>query len=108
MFTDKTKNEIEDKILSYCEGKTHVEFNINDINDMINDIESVVKNNAALGSVSQRSELLKLECKEVPFDDYLEKYFTAPTTELIYRKKFNGGQITEKEIIKVYKRAYKL
>lgn len=58
MFTDKVKNEIEDKILSYCEGITHVEFNINDIGKMINDIENVVKNNDLLHNVSNQRELL--------------------------------------------------
>ena len=51
MFTDKIKNEIENKILSYCEGVTHVEFNINDIGKMVTEIESVVKNNVVLDGV---------------------------------------------------------
>lgn len=44
MFTDETKNKIEDAILSYCEGITHVEFDINDMSKMIEDIENVVIN----------------------------------------------------------------
>ena len=43
MFTDETRNKIEDAILNYCEGKTHVEFNINDMDKIINEIEVVVK-----------------------------------------------------------------
>ena len=41
-FTDRTKNEIETAILNYCEGITHVEFNINDMSKIIADIEIVV------------------------------------------------------------------
>ena len=71
------------------------------------ELETAVKK-CYIPLVSQRSELLKLECKEVPFDGYLKKYFKAPTTELIYRKKYDGKQMTEKEIIRMYKKAFKL
>lgn len=43
MFTDEVKAEIKNTILSYCEGVVHIEFNVNDLDKMINDIESIIK-----------------------------------------------------------------
>ena len=72
-------------------------------------LERKVKNNVDLADVSQRSELLKLEDKEIPFDEWLNKYFKSnPTTELIYRQKNNNREFTERELIKMYKQAYQL
>lgn len=68
-----------------------------------------VKNNSFISDVSQRSELLKLEDKNTPFDTWLDKYFKpSPTTELIYRQKNNNVEFTEKELIRKYKQAYQL
>lgn len=55
--------------------------------------------------VSQRSELLKAEDKDVPFDDYIERFFKKPKMELIYRSKRNNSMMTESQLIKYYKRA---
>ena len=61
-----------------------------------------------LSHVSQRSELLKAEDSERSFDEYLEKYFKEPKVELIYRSLHDGKEMTEKEIIRMYKQAYRL
>ena len=58
-----------------------------------------------LTSVSQRSKLLKAEDKDVPFDDYIQKYFEEPKVELTYKSKRNKNVMTETELIKYYKRA---
>lgn len=61
----------------------------------------------ALFNVSQRSKLLKAESPERSFNQYLAKYFEVePTTELIYRQKFNGKRMAEKDIIKMYLQAH--
>ena len=59
----------------------------------------------ALYSVSQRSKLLKVEDKDVPFDDYVKRFFKVPKMELIYRGKRNNSMMTESQLIKYYKRA---
>ena len=55
--------------------------------------------------VSQRSKLLKVEDKDIPFDDYVKRFFKEPKIELIYISKKNGNMMTEKQLIKYYKRA---
>lgn len=55
--------------------------------------------------VSQRSKLLKAEDKDVPFDDYIKRFFKKPKMELIYRSKRNNNMMTESQLIKYYKRA---
>lgn len=54
---------------------------------------------------SQRSKLLNVENKDVPFDDYVKRFFKEPKMELIYRSKKNGGMMTERQLINFYKRA---
>lgn len=66
------------------------------------------KQECFLGDVSQRSELLKEECKDFSFDMYLYKYYNEPTIELVYERKHNGIKETEIDIIEHYKRAYRL
>lgn len=79
-----------------------------DNKEMIEEIEAYVKKREEqlhIPFVSQRSELLKVEDKDVPFDYYVKKYFKEPKMELIYRSKKNGGMMTEKQLINYYKRA---
>jgi len=59
----------------------------------------------SLHVVSQRSELLKVEDKDVPFYDYIKRFFKKPKMELIYRRKRNNSMMTESQLIKYYKRA---
>ena len=61
-----------------------------------------------LSIVSQRSELLKAEDPERSFDEYLEKYFSEPKVELVYKTLHDGKERTEKEIIRMYKQAHRL
>ena len=90
---------------------TSVMYNCGDGN-AYKDFESFYRNEIkqlTLNDVSQRSELLKLEDKEIPFDTWLDKYFKpSPTTELIYRQKNNNREFTERELIRMYKQAYQL
>ena len=81
MFTEETKNKIKDTILGYCQGITHVEFDINDIVRMIEDIEKVVKNNGALDDVivSHLKALTKMieDSHNYGFEDVLEEYINS-------------------------------
>lgn len=81
MFTEETKNKIKDTILSYCQGITHVEFDINDIGRMIEDIEKVVENNGALDDVivSHLKALTKMieDSHNYGFEDVLEEYINS-------------------------------
>ena len=64
--------------------------------------------NGVLAVVSQRSELLKVEDEERSFDEYLEKYFKQPKAELVYKTLYDDKEMTEKEIIRMYKQAHRL
>lgn len=44
MFSDETKLKIKDAILNYCEGVEWLEFNVNDLDNMVSDIENIVDN----------------------------------------------------------------
>ena len=84
MFTEETKNKIKDTILGYCQGITHVEFDINDIVRMIEDIEKVVKNNGALDDV-----MVSLDCNSCKYLDEKFDYYCddCSTTNLLYESK---------------------
>lgn len=62
----------------------------------------------SIQGVSQRSELLKVEDRDVPFDDWLNKYFNKAEVQLTYKSKHNGTDTIERILIKQYKRAYNL
>jgi len=72
------------------------------------DIEKQADRICALFSVSKRSELLKAEDEEIRYDEWLKKYFKEPNVELVYRRKIDNKELTEKEMIRNYKRAYRL
>ena len=44
-FSEKVKKAIEEKITNYCEGINYLEFSVDDLPDMINDIEKVITDN---------------------------------------------------------------
>lgn len=45
ILTKKVRKAIKEAILNYCEGITHVEFNVNDLDNMVDDIEKVIEEN---------------------------------------------------------------
>lgn len=55
--------------------------------------------------VSQRSELLKVEDKDVSFDFYLDRFFEEPKIQLTYKNKRTKKYLLESKIISDYKRA---
>lgn len=55
-----------------------------------------------------RSEQLKAEDKDLPFADYLEKWYELPRYEKVYDRKDGKGTDTEDEVIKNYKRAFRI
>lgn len=55
-----------------------------------------------------RSEQLKAEDKDLPFADYLEKWYELPRYEKVYDRKDGKGTDTEDEVIKNYRRAFRL
>lgn len=79
----------------------------NDIDMQIEEFKQAIElvNNLDIPIVSQRSGLLKAEDKDVPFDDYVKRFFKIPKMELIYRSKRNNSMMTESQLIKYYKRA---
>lgn len=62
----------------------------------------------SISSFSKRSELLKIEDKDVSFDDYLKKFYKYPEIELTYKDRNKLRTITEKHLIRQYKRAFRL
>lgn len=77
-------------------------------NDNNYTIDEAEKELLDLFSVSQRSELLKAEGPERSFDEYLKKYFSEPKIELVYKTLYDGKERTEKEVIRMYKKAHRL
>ena len=59
-------------------------------------------------NVVERSEQLKAEDKDLPFADYLEKWYELPRYEKVYDRKDGKGTDTEDEVIKNYRRAFRL
>ena len=55
-----------------------------------------------------RSEQLKAEDKDLPFADYLEKWYEPPRYEKVYDRKDGKGTDTDDEVIKNYIRAFRL
>jgi hypothetical protein len=46
-FTEKTRTQIKDAILNQCEGITHMEFSIDKIDEIVQDIETAVNEQEA-------------------------------------------------------------
>ena len=61
-----------------------------------------------IAPVVGRSEQLKVEDKDLPFADYLEKWYELPRYEKVYDRKDGKGTDTEDEVIKNYRRAFRL
>lgn len=61
-----------------------------------------------IANVVGRSEQLKAEDKDLPFADYLEKWYELPRYEKVYDRKDGKGTDTEDEVIKNYRRAFRL
>lgn len=55
-----------------------------------------------------RSEQLKAEDKDLPFADYLERWYELIRYEKVYYRKDGKGIDTEDEVIKKYRRAFRL
>lgn len=64
--------------------------------------------NCSIPAVVGRSEQLKAEDKDLPFADYLEKWYELPRYEKVYDRKDGKGTDTEDEVIKNYRRAFRL
>ena len=70
-------------------------------------IEDVVKL-FTIPDVVGQSEQLKAEDKDLSFADYLEKWYKLPRYEKVYDRKDGKGTDTEDEVIKNYRRAFRL
>jgi len=97
------------KVLSIIEDLIFEDINNEDYWKAVKEakdlISKVKKKQLILYDISQRNELLKVEDKEIPFNDYIQKYFEEPKVELTYKSKKNRNVMTETELIKCYKRA---
>ena len=97
------------KYLIDCHGRKEWVISVDLLDEICEKYHKKQLELLGLHNVSQRSELLKLEDKDIPFGDWLDKYFKPkPTTELIYRQKNNNRQFTERELIRMYKQSYQL
>jgi hypothetical protein len=74
----------------------------------INALEKLLTEQLRIHDVVGRSAQLKAEDKVLPFADYLEKWYELPRYEKVYDRKDGKGTDTEDEVIKNYRRAFRL
>lgn len=76
-------------------------------NKILKDINEKLMQALHIHDVGQ-SKQLKVEDKDLPFADYLKKYYELPRYEKVYDRKDGKGTDTEDEVIKNYRRAFHL
>lgn len=70
--------------------------------------QGITVKNCSIPDVVGQSEQLKAEDKDLSFADYLEKWYELPRYEKVYDRKDGKGTDTEDEVIKNYRRAFRL
>lgn len=98
------KDEIIILIRKWFKSKTGTDL-IHDpsLVSLVNEIEAL-----RIHDIVGRNEQLKAEDKDLPFADYLEKWYELPRYEKVYDRKDGKGTETEDEVIKNYRRAFRL
>ena len=89
-------------------GEPDIHFDLENYKDWLEAQLIEARKQLTSYNVVGRIEQLKAEDKDLPFADYLEKWYELPRYEKVYDRKDGKGTDTENEVIKNYRRAFRL